>query len=144
MNELSLLNSGKPKPVFSLKQAAVLRIGVYLVDVLDEAHGDTFIADAYSGSGSKQPGFIDVKTGIIGINDMFLLLQLIMHVTSGPIVLPGFTPGGFSFCRFRLSSSDRAGRGACCRSDVLDTSLASPLAMRCCLPRDSPFEGVPP
>ena len=72
---------------------------MYLVDVLDEAHGDTFIADAYSGSGSKQPGFIDVKTGIIGINDMFLLLQLIMHVTSGPIVLPGFTPGGFfRFC----------------------------------------------
>jgi len=68
-----------------------LRIGVYLVDVLDEAHGYTFIADAYSGSGSKQPGFIDVKIGIIRINDMFFFLHLIMHVTFGTIVLSGFT-----------------------------------------------------
>ena len=29
--------------------------------------------------------------------------------------------------------------GACCCSDVLDTSLASPLVRRCCLLRDSPF-----
>ena len=95
-------NSGKPKRVFFPQTGGrPAYIGVYLVDVLDEAHGDTFIADAYSGSGSKQPGFIDVKTGIIRINDMFLLLQLIMHVTSGPIVLPGFTPGGFFF-RFCL------------------------------------------
>ena len=68
-----------------------MRIGVYLVDMLDEAHGYTFIADAYSGSGSKQPGFIDVKIGIIRINDMFFFLHLLMHVTFGTIVLSGFT-----------------------------------------------------
>ena len=64
---------------------------MYLVDVLDEAHGYTFIADTYSGSGGNQPGFIDVKIRIIGINVMFLLLHLIMHVTFGTIVLSGFT-----------------------------------------------------
>ena len=32
------------------RETTVLRIGVYLVDVLDEAHGYTFIADTYSGS----------------------------------------------------------------------------------------------
>ena len=31
-------------------------IGVYLVDMLDEAHGYTFIADAYPGNSGKQPG----------------------------------------------------------------------------------------
>ena len=38
-------NSRRLRPVFSLKETTVLRIGVYLVDVLDEAHGYTFIAD---------------------------------------------------------------------------------------------------
>ena len=68
-----------------------MRIGVYLVDVLDEAHGYTFIADTYSGSDGNQPGVIDVKIRIVGINVMFLLLHLIMHATFGPIVLSGFT-----------------------------------------------------
>ena len=54
-----------------------MRIGVYLVDVLDEAHGYTFIADTYSGSDGNQPGVIDVKIRIVGINVMFLLLHLI-------------------------------------------------------------------
>lgn len=52
--------------MFSLKQATFLRIGVYLVDMLDEAHGYTFIADAYSGNSGKQPGLIDVKSGSSG------------------------------------------------------------------------------
>ena len=85
-----------------------MRIGVYLVDMLDEAHGYTFIADAYSGNSGKQPGLIDVKIGIIGINDMFFFLHLIMHVTFGPIVLSGFTLICFSLlplflrqCRLR-------------------------------------------
>lgn len=51
---------------FSLKETTVLRIGVYLVDVLDEAHGYTFIADTYSGSDGNQPGVIDVKSGSSG------------------------------------------------------------------------------
>ena len=72
---------------------------MYLVDVLDEAYGYTFIADTYSGSGGNQPGFIDVKIRIVGINVMFLLLHLIMHVTFGPIVLSGFT----LVCFFRFS-----------------------------------------
>ena len=75
-----------------------MRIGVYLVDMLDEAHGYTFIADAYSGNSGKQPGLIDVKIGIIGINDMFFFLHLIMHVTFGPIVLSCFT----LICFFRF------------------------------------------
>ena len=64
---------------------------MYLVDVLDEAHGYTFIADTYSGSDGNQPGVIDVKIRIFGINVMFLLLHLIMYATFGPIVLSGFT-----------------------------------------------------
>ena len=85
-----------------------MRIGVYLVDVLDEAHGYTFIADTYSGSDGNQPGVIDVKIRIVGINVMFLLLHLIMHVTFGTIVLSGFTLICFAslFCR---SSSGNAG-----------------------------------
>ncbi len=67
-----------------------MRIGVNLVDVLDEAHGYSFIADTYSGSGGNQQGFIDVKIRIIGINVMFLLLHLIIHVTFGPNVLSCF------------------------------------------------------
>ena len=85
-----------------------MRIGVYLVDVLDEAHGYTFIADTYSGSDGNQPGVIDVKIRIVGINVMFLLLHLIMHATFGPIVLSGFTLFCFSLlplflrqCRLR-------------------------------------------
>ena len=85
-----------------------MRIGVYPVDVLDEAHGYTFIADTYSGSGGNQPGFIDVKIRIVGINVMFLLLHLIMYATFGPIVLSGFTLICFSLlplflrqCRLR-------------------------------------------
>ena len=66
--------------------------------MLDEAHGYTFIADAYSGNSGKQPGLIDVKIGIIGINDMFFFLHLIMHVTFGPIVLSCFT----LICFFRF------------------------------------------
>ena len=38
-----------------------------------------------------------------------------------------------------LPEEDMADWGACCCSDVLDTSLASPLVRRCCLLRDSPF-----
>ena len=93
---------------FSLKETTVLRIGVYLVDVLDEAHGYTFIADTYSGSDGNQPGVIDVKIRIFGINVMFLLLHLIMYATFGPIVLSGFTLICFSLlplflrqCRLR-------------------------------------------
>ena len=93
---------------FFTKETTVLRIGVYLVDVLDEAHGYTFIADTYSGSDGNQPGVIDVKIRIVGINVMFLLLHLIMHATFGPIVLSGFTLICFAslFCR---SSSGNAG-----------------------------------
>ena len=101
-------NSRKPRPVFSLKETTVLRVGVYLVDVLDEAHGYTFIADTYSGSDGNQPGVIDVKIRIVGINVMFLLLHLIMYATFGPIVLSGFTLICFSLlplflrqCRLR-------------------------------------------
>ena len=82
--------------MLSLIHISVLRIGVYLVDVLDEAHGDTFIADAYSGSGSKQPGFIDVKArkNNGARRDMHYELEEEEHV-----VYPGFTPGGFfRFC----------------------------------------------
>ena len=78
------------------------------VDVLDEAHGYTFIADTYSGSDGNQPGVIDVKIRIFGINVMFLLLHLIMYATFGPIVLSGFTLICFSLlplflrqCRLR-------------------------------------------
>ena len=84
-------------PIFMLFFFIFILLGYVVIHDLKYKNKKTFL-NIVSALYVAEHDINDVKIGIVGINDMFFFLHLIMHVTFGPIVLSCFT----LICFFRF------------------------------------------